>query len=252
VASRIGKKIDTWRWRKTGITPIEIPVHMRSIDLSHKEFVAHLIKFNIYEHDTDIEALRSRVFKILDSRHSINWTRQFLVKYSGNHSVMTRTGDGDGFRVEDYEDWKQEDLDRPGRLFHESMQFELEVSEIELGVYTNGEKCWRHVNSAQVQPGWPHEEGPGQRHNSRWDDPEVQSCVPATDENRHALHELFQAFAKMDGKLMEMLGQKNLQLALERILQGQGALALPAPEKTHVQPTARQAGRKSRPGKRRS
>lgn len=242
------KKIDEWEWKKPGVATIKVPVYLNTGRFGPVDFSVELPELNIVEHNPDIAALQKVVFAILEGQYKIEWQPFFLVKYSGKHTVMTfvqSKGGGTCFQVEDWDVHFEEhrlakglpnEEDMHGaRPFHESMEFSLGIEEVLLGTYPSGEKCWRHRHAASISHDWPSTNVKASKKGGHWD-PDVQALLPATMENRRGLHELLQAFARMDLKLMELLNQGSLQQTLQQIIKQVGLLALPAPEKPQGPP----------------
>lgn len=227
-----GKLVDTWTWRKPGVPEIKIPVRMFRGDWPSyvPSFEVSLPEFDIHELGPDLAKIKQEVYAVLETKHSITWTRHFRVSYGGRNSLLNHEG-----RVESWEEHVEAqhlDSDQPEgscwgpHAFEAKSSYSLHVQEIELGTYSNGEKCWRHVLSNQIRSGWPEYAG---KVRGNWDDENSATLIPATIDNRRALHRLFQAFAELDQRVTELLKPEKLQEALGNILLGQGPLALPAP-----------------------
>jgi hypothetical protein len=230
-----GKLIDTWTWRKAGIPEVKLQVRMYKGDWPSyiPEFEVLHTGLNLHARGSDLATLKKQLFDELEKKYSITWTLYLQVTYEGTHSLVR--GDGSVESWEEHAENHRLDSDATEdsmwgpREFNENMYFGLKVEEVEEGVYPNGEKCHRDRNSQHISSGTLHS-GVIRGRSYRGEEGQI-AFLPATRENRQALHRLFQAYAALDLKVRDLLKQENLQATLEKIMLGMGAmpLALPAP-----------------------
>lgn len=230
MASR-GKIVEKWTWRKTGIPPIEVPVRLvRDCDGNHPTFHVSIPSLGFEAKDTDLGNLRKRVFAELDEKYVISWDRYIVVTYRDVNSVSDLQ-----HQVETWDEHFEHhrlDSEEPYSRAHGPSAFEektfisFHVEEIELGVYKNGTKCQRGLNSNYVSKDWPEltedfDEFDRER--------TVVAMLPSTLENRRALHTIFQDFANLSNNLAKVLHQDKLKDTCQHALLRGTQLALAGP-----------------------
>lgn len=236
------KKVETWKWRAPGSTKdVEIVVRLGYADSRQRDpkFFVSLPDFDINDCDTDIGVLQKRVYEVLKGRYTIEWRRVFYITYGSRHPVQKTEWDGEGQKLEvtGIETWEQhveEKITRYGdakdfptaRDFRYEFQDQFEVQEIELGTYPDGTKC--HRDGGKLQSGWPDTTNVWMdidSHQTR--NRNIGVFIPATVENRKALHLLFQAFADLDLRLRHILGHDTLPQILMDIAKSGTPTLLP-------------------------
>lgn len=250
--ARNGKLIDTWYWKKEGVESIKIEVRMvpggaYGVSATFQATVAG--QPDVCPMNSDIAKLRAEVFKILDERMDVTWERYFHVEFS-NSNTLFRFLDGKTPTVQTWEEhvkdnnvdstYDHEDAFLQTDRLQLSAGLTLEVEEVLLGLYPNGSKCWKEAESSYRRPGWPNEKSK----TGLGDNPYV--LIPATKENRQALHKLASAMGQLGLALDELLSKEKIQTTIQSLLKGPGLPALldlrPTPPvkkgKKHVQDSA--------------
>lgn len=204
-----GRKLDTWQYRKDAQV-IDVPV--RLVD---DYFTVMMPEMGIDEDAATLSELKAKVFAILDEKLKLEWKPYLYITVTGSTAILkTKPVDEDNF------DWEKASA-------AERREFGASDREIELSLHVNvevyslttdptGKKLQKRSNWTP-HGGWPET---GVDPSWRSEDPTQRALIPDTPEAREALNILSRDLQKLNDRLCEVLGPKQIVKTLANAVQG--------------------------------
>jgi len=221
------KKVATWKYEKDKAS-LEMSVYLIELandaynsrqDGARTYFRVDVTELGISVDDTDINELKKKVWKELDTKLSIQWTDWLYVQVNGYVGNIIKKPEPDDDPITDLQDLIGKDAKCDITLEYERLQLGQigeQKMQRDFNNYHNG-----HTYYAQACEGWPSVGKPVQdeykwSHRSK-DYFEMRALVPDTPENRTALDAISEGFGSLLKKLTDLLSPEKVNATLAEV-----------------------------------
>lgn len=164
------------------------------------EFSVTCPMLNLSVSGTDIEALRTAMWSMLESTYKIEWERYLIVVIAGaaSHQAQIETG------------------------------FALGTSSVYKGTAPDGTVLLREYDRGYGRSTWKYRPWPGEYSNKNGD---VLACIPATEKNEIAIEEFRASIMTLKHRLQALVKPESIQETLENLSK---IAMLPAPSEDNL------------------
>ena len=249
-----GKVFDVWKYRTPDLQELEISVRVvhekltkgdtedrdrrgrdqnREVQTEGTYFQVIIPEYAINEVDTDIERMRQKVFKLLETPFEIKWERYLRIELTAqDHNLAFLLWKEWGLPVKPakHHDTAYGAEDEP--KLNGSIEIDLKVEEWELGTTKDGRHVSRRLGPAgrpsyyepEIRKGWPVVEA----EEGTWHGNERKVLLPYTNANAAALTAIIQGMTRLKAQLESIMHPDNV--AERFALAASKMRMLPAPE----------------------